>query len=249
MPLDDDAISALAMRELPVRAAGYIQARAAERVAQREAMLAGAAATDNDLKACYAEKIRESETVIQKLNKEIASLGTAVRELAPPVTQTAADQAESLRSSLGLASGASDAEVELRNDRFPSPVRGPPAPNVLDLGAPGRAARVANALEARSMLLPGVSASGLPTQNDEMWEGLQEGTEAEFEEATSAYVEFCNNAQVWALSPACTRTLNRPRTLASIAVRARAHARAQAHTRTRITPATHPRARHVPRAA
>ena len=30
------------------------------------------------------------------------------------------------------------------------------------------------------MLLPGVSASGLPTQNDEMWDGLQEGTEAEF---------------------------------------------------------------------
>ena len=85
------------------------------------------------------------------------------------------------------------------------------------------------------MLLPGVSASGLPTQNDEMWEGLQEGTEAEFEEATNAYVEVCNNAQVWALNPARTRTLNRPRTLASIAVCARAHARAQAHTRTRNT--------------
>ena len=99
------------------------------------------------------------------------------------------------------------------------------------------------------MLLPGVSASGLPTQNDEMWEGLQEGTEAEFEEATNAYVEVCNNAQVWALSPARTRILNWPRTLASIAVRARAHAHAQAHTRTRITPATHPRARYVPRAA
>ena len=208
MPLDDDAISALSMCELPVRAAGYIQARAAERVAQREAMLAGAAATDDDL-SFYAEKIRESETVIQKLNKEIASLNTVMRERASPV----------------------------------------PAPNVLEPGAPGRAARVANALEARSMLLPGVSASGLPTQKDEMWEGLQEGTEAEFEEATNAFVEVCNNAQVWALSPARTRTLNRPRTLASIAVRARAHARAQAHTRKRIPPVTHPRARHVPRAA
>ena len=46
------------------------------------------------------------------------------------------------------------------------------------------------------MLLPGVSAAGLPTQNDDMWDGLQEGTDAEFEEATNAYVEVCNNAQV-----------------------------------------------------
>ena len=48
------------------------------------------------------------------------------------------------------------------------------------------------------MLLPGVLASALPTQNDEMWDGLQEGTEEEFDEATNAYVEVCNNAQVWA---------------------------------------------------
>ena len=75
MPLDDDAISALSMCELPVRAAGYARARAAERVAQREAaeMMTGTAATDDDL-SFYAEKMHASETVIQKLNKEIASL-------------------------------------------------------------------------------------------------------------------------------------------------------------------------------
>ena len=73
MPLDDDAISALSMCELPVRAAGYIRARAAERVAQREAAEMMAAATDDDL-SFYAEKMHASETVIQKLNKEIASL-------------------------------------------------------------------------------------------------------------------------------------------------------------------------------
>ena len=71
MPLDDDAISALSMCELAVRAAGYRQARAAERVAQRKAMLAGAAATDNDHKDFYAEKIRESQTVIQKQTSRV----------------------------------------------------------------------------------------------------------------------------------------------------------------------------------
>ena len=73
MPLDDDAISALSMCELPVRAGVLVAQRAAERVAQREAAEMMAAATDDDL-SFYAEKIRESETVIQKLNKEIASL-------------------------------------------------------------------------------------------------------------------------------------------------------------------------------
>ena len=64
-------------------------------------------------------------------------------------------------------------------------------------GAPGgRAARVANALEARSMLLPGVNASVLPTQNDDMWDGLQESSDEDFEEATQAYIEVCNDTQV-----------------------------------------------------
>ena len=115
----------------------------------------------------------------------------------------------------------------------------PPPPS-----APGRAARVANALEARSMLLPGVSAAGLPTQNDDMWDGLQEGTDAEFEEATNAYVEVCNNAQVTNRQPSlAARPGEHDHPCACI------HAHARAHTHTRTPPATHPRARHVPRAA
>ena len=87
------------------------------------------------------------------------------------------------------------------------------------------------------MLLPGVSASGLPTQNDEMWDGLQEGTDAEFEEATDAYVEVCNNAQVRALNPARTAALIRPaRRRASPSV----HVHTRAHKRTRAR-ASHPR--------
>jgi hypothetical protein len=102
----------------------------------------------------------------------------------------------------------------------------PPPP-----GAPGRAARVANALEARSMLLPGVTAAGLPTQNDDMWDGLQEGTEAEFEEATNAYVEVCNNAQVWGAAPGSHPhpLIGRARRRASPSV----HVHTRAHTRTR----------------
>ena len=46
------------------------------------------------------------------------------------------------------------------------------------------------------MLLPGVTAASLPTQNDETWDGLQEGTDEEFDEATQAYVEVCNNSAV-----------------------------------------------------
>ena len=115
----------------------------------------------------------------------------------------------------------------------------PPPPS-----APGRAARVANALEARSMLLPGVSAAGLPTQNDDMWDGLQAGTDAEFEEATNAYVEVCNNAQVTNRQPSlAARPGEHDHPCACI------HARARVHTHTRTPPATHPRARHVPRAA
>lgn len=103
----------------------------------------------------------------------------------------------------------------------------PPPPS-----ATGRAARVANALEARSMLLPGVSAAGLPTQNDDMWDGLQEGTDVEFEEAANAYVEVCNNAQVQ------TASLHWPHARASMTIRARVYTRTHERARTR---APHPR--------
>ena len=94
------------------------------------------------------------------------------------------------------------------------------------------------------MLLPGVSAAGLPTQNDDMWDGLQAGTDAEFEEATNAYVEVCNNAQVTNRQPSlAARPGEHDHPCACI------HARARVHTHTRTPPATHPRARHVPRAA
>ena len=94
------------------------------------------------------------------------------------------------------------------------------------------------------MLLPGVSAASLPTQNDDMWDGLQEGTDAEFEEATNAYVEVCNNAQVTNRQPSlAARPGEHDHPCACI------HARARVHTHTRTPPATHPHARHVPRAA
>ena len=82
------------------------------------------------------------------------------------------------------------------------------------------------------MLLPGVSAAGLPTQNDDMWDGLQEGTDAEFDEATNAYVEILNNAQVQ------TASLHWPHARASMTIRARVYTRTHERTRTR---APHPR--------
>ena len=86
MPLDNDAISALPKPELRVRLDECSQARAAERVAQREAaeMMTGTAATDNDASSCAA-RINVSETMIQKLGKDIARPVRAMRERASPV--------------------------------------------------------------------------------------------------------------------------------------------------------------------
>ena len=108
MPLDEAAISALSMRELPVRAAGYIQARAAERVAQHEEMTAGAAATDNDAASFYAAQIGESETAIQELDRDTASLGMAMGERASPAkTRPPAANSEPTSKSQTAASGES----------------------------------------------------------------------------------------------------------------------------------------------
>ena len=83
MPLDDDEISVLSKPELRVRLNECHQARAAE-IAQREAMIAGAAAADNDAASFYAAQIGESETAIQELDRDTASLGMAMGERASP---------------------------------------------------------------------------------------------------------------------------------------------------------------------
>ena len=83
MSLDDD-LSAVSKSDLRTRLNECRQAQAAERVAQREAMIAGAAATDNDAASFYAAQIGESETAIQKLDTNMASLGMAMRERASP---------------------------------------------------------------------------------------------------------------------------------------------------------------------
>ncbi len=62
MPLDDE-ISALSKSDLRERLNECREARAAQRLAQREAMTAGAAATDNDVSS-YAAKIHESEQLL-----------------------------------------------------------------------------------------------------------------------------------------------------------------------------------------
>lgn len=73
MSLDDD-LSAVSKSDLRTMLNECRQAQAAERVAQREAMKAGAAAaTDNDC-SFYAAQIRVSETAIQKLVTDMASL-------------------------------------------------------------------------------------------------------------------------------------------------------------------------------
>ena len=82
MPLDDE-ISALSKSDLRERLNECREARAAQRLAQREAMTAGAAATDNDVSS-YAAKIHESETAIQEFDEEMASLGMAMRQRASP---------------------------------------------------------------------------------------------------------------------------------------------------------------------
>ena len=84
MPLDNDETSALSKPELCVSLGECRQARAAERVAQHEEMTAGAAATDNDAASFYAAQIGESETAIQELDRDTASLGMATRERASP---------------------------------------------------------------------------------------------------------------------------------------------------------------------
>ena len=91
MPLDNDAISALSMPELRVRLNECRQARVAERVAQREAMLAGAAATDYDASS-WAARIHVSETTIQELDTDIASL--LAEEMAKSDARHAAEMGE-----------------------------------------------------------------------------------------------------------------------------------------------------------
>ena len=83
MPLDDDEISALSKPELRVRLNECHQARVAERVEQRAEMMTGATATEYDASSCVA-RILVSETTIQELDADIASLGTAMRTRASP---------------------------------------------------------------------------------------------------------------------------------------------------------------------
>ena len=115
-----------------------------------------AAATDDDL-SFYAEKIRASETVIQKLNKGMTSVDTVMRERASPVrTRRATNLKPTSKSqTAAVPRGKSQAEVELalllanspikdedrkkfvaaeilRTAPEESAVRGPPAPNVLE---------------------------------------------------------------------------------------------------------------------
>ena len=79
-------ISSLSEPELRVRLDECRQAREAERVAQREAAetMIGTAATDSDVSSCAA-RIHSSQTVIQKLDRKMASLGRAARERASPL--------------------------------------------------------------------------------------------------------------------------------------------------------------------
>ena len=110
MPLDDDEISALSKPELRVRLNECRQARAAERVAQRKAMIAGAAAADNDDASFYAAQIGESETAIQELDRDTASLGMTMRERASPAkTRPPAPNSEptSKSQTADMASGES----------------------------------------------------------------------------------------------------------------------------------------------
>jgi hypothetical protein len=152
MPLDDE-ISALSKSDLRERLNECREARAAQRLAQREAMTAGAAATDNDVSS-YAAKIHESETAVQEFDEEMASLGMAMRQraspaktrppasnLRPTIKSKTADQTElffgTAQASTARAAPArlptdspitEDEEMELARPA----VRGPPAPNVLE---------------------------------------------------------------------------------------------------------------------
>ena len=109
MPLDNDETSALSKPELRVSLNECRQAQA-ERVAQHEEMTAGAAATDNDAASFYAAQIGESETAIQKLDTDMASLGMAMRERASPAkTRPPAPNSEptSKSQTADMASGES----------------------------------------------------------------------------------------------------------------------------------------------
>ena len=151
MPVDDD-ISAVSKSDLRTRLNECLQARAAERLAQREAMMAGAAATtDNDI-SFYAAQTHASETAIQKLDKDMASLGTAMRKRASPAKtreqaeptskSQAADQKEPSFGAANASTAPTDrpikehentgvARAAVSRTAPSSPtVRGPPAPNV-----------------------------------------------------------------------------------------------------------------------
>ena len=150
MPVDDD-ISAVSKSDLPTRLNECRQARAAERLARREAMMAGAAATtENDI-SFYAAQIHASQTAIQKLDKDMASLGMAMRERASPAKtrppaakpeptsskSQAADQKEPSFGAANASTAPTDRPIkEQENNQVSrtatsSPkVRGPPAPNV-----------------------------------------------------------------------------------------------------------------------
>ena len=159
MPVDDD-ISVVSKSDLRTRLYECHQAQAAERLAQRKAMMAGALAdTGNDI-SFYAAQIHASETAIQKLDKDMATLGKAMRERAspkktrPPAAKPsgdgggggfgeptsksqAADQKEPSFGAANASTAPTDRPIkEQENNQVSrtatsSPkVRGPPAPNV-----------------------------------------------------------------------------------------------------------------------
>jgi DNA repair exonuclease SbcCD ATPase subunit len=58
-----------------------------------------------------------------------------------------------------------------------------------------RAAHIAEALRARSMVSPGINVSLLAKLEHDEWEGLQKGADDAFIEAVEAYIEVCSSEQ------------------------------------------------------